>query len=143
MNAARSAVTAMWRRVGSWVLLAWFVSFVGQRVLLFRRVYEAAKQRQSDDFYMQSVCANDHIKVNMGYHSATCDAADEGARVSPTQRALEAVFRITYLCGDVSCLEILGKMQVVVVGVSVVAFLVLRNAPRRTVLPRMRAIEDR
>ena len=126
----------MWRKIATWVLLAWFVSFVGQRVLIFHRVYQEATQRQNDDFYMQSVCANDHIKVNMGYHAATCDAADIGARTSPTQHALEAVFRITYLCGDVSCMDVLSRIQTVLVCVCIVVFLFFRNPPRRAVLPR-------
>ena len=108
---------------------------MGTRVLHFRRAYARAVQRLEDDQYMASVCANAHIRKEMGYHSTACELAESGLHQSPSARALEEVFRTNYLCGDVSCLDVLGRLQLVLVCVCMLVFLFFRNARRSTVLP--------
>jgi len=81
--------------------------FIFHRIIIFHDFYqEASKLYKDDSFVNENICQNDNLKANLGLnYIEVCDRAEVHSQKSVFLNAFKKTIQVTYICGDISCIE--------------------------------------
>ena len=97
------------------VLLLQLSFFMLSRLTLFVKEFNhLSKQRQHDEYIVQSICSLSNVRMRMGDHVTVCLDAEQRLRHSPLAEATQRVIDSTHICGSTACLDILSDVAAIV-----------------------------
>ena len=119
----------MWgsfRFLFQFLIFIWIGSFIIGRGMVFQQHYALSKQHYADDLHFYTtICANARIKANLGKHSLKCDEVVVNLQTEPWKVALLHLTDHIYLCGSVSCSDVLNTYTKTLNNVILLTFIVV------------------
>ena len=98
----------LFRFLIQFLICIWIGSFLIGRGMVFQKAYVLSKQHYADDLHFYStICTNSRIKANLGKHSLKCDEVQVNLQTEPWKVALLQLTDQIYLCGSISCSDVL------------------------------------
>ena len=80
--------------------------FVLSRAFIFSHEYNLLRIERKNELWLIEQCKNDKFYHEMKHHSLLCDEVDAKSQENIWLATLERVAKHTYLCGDVSCVDL-------------------------------------
>jgi len=90
--------------------------FFVHRILMFVDFYHHESASFKDDaFVNENICQNDNLKANLGSNYVDiCHRAEVDSQKWVSLNAFRMTIQNTYLCGDVSCIELFEQLMEIV-----------------------------